>query len=436
MKKTIIVAVLLAAVIGVFIFSYQYRNQLISQQTSVTAAAQTTEKTETTQSAGEESEGRTLVAEDKENDYQIYFDGENTDIVHGEYKKTFTSWTYSMNCEDPIIYCKDYDGDGENELALKIVNGKLDVQYDGMDSPYTYAIYLFEPVTTSDGEKTFECRIASADTWKAPFDSAIICEMTQPKICNKFLQFTMDDIDEKIIYNEKTGLTESEYAGYALALSDSSKNYYTLSRWSKGAGIYDIDENGNITLDIQIFANYEEIKDTQYIGNIHCDMGIVDERFSIVPHTIYFKAVERYSVTDPRDAAKVKWNCVISNESQNTNFKSTDIDWIEAEFSLANTSDKSAQYFETYPSKIKCVDSVKFTQSEVVLIAKKGYTFSQTIAESGKFSVTVNSGEKNEYDISYSCSVKTENNTGTLTIKFDKTYDKEDFDKVLIKFGV
>lgn len=436
MKKTIAICVLLAAVIGTFIYSYQYRSEKITQQTSVIAAtsAQTTESE--TANEEEAAQGRHLVAEDKENDYQIYFDGTNTEIVHGEYKRTFTSWSYSLSCEDPVIYCKDYDGDGDNELMLKIVNGRLEEQYDKNSSPYTYALYMFEPITTSSGEKTFSAIVASADTWKEPFAEAINCELTQLKNCNKFLQFTMDDADETIVYNEKTGITTNEHVGYGLAFCDNSKNYYTLDRWTRGAGIYDLDKNGNITLDIQVLVNYQEITDTQYLGNIHCEMTVTDNMFSISPNTIVFNAIDPYEVADPRDLAESKWTCVIDNESAGTNFKSTEIDWIDAAFSLENTDEQNAQYFESMPSKIKCVDSVKFTQGAVVLTAKDGYTFSQTIADSGKFSVLINSGEDNEYDISYSCSVSNKNNSSTLTIKFDKTYDKEDFGNITIKFGV
>lgn len=435
MKKTILIIVLTVAVIGLFVYSYQYRNNKIEQQ-DYSISSSIADSTDTEQTTTEKSEKRVLVAEDKDNDYQIYYDGANVDIVHGEYTRTFTSWSYAMECENPTIYCKDYDGDGEKELLLRVVNGKLETQYDKNASPYTYALYLFKPVTTGTGEKTFTALTASADTWKTPFASAINCELTQLKNCNKFLQFTMDDADTAIEYNEKSGITTNKHVGYAMALCDSSKKYYTLSRWNRGVGIYNFDKNGNITLDIQVLVNYEEITDTQYIGDIHCEMNVSDGKFGITPKTIVFNPIEKYSLTDPRDLAKVKWNCVINNESTNTNFKNTEIDWIEAEFSLTNTSDQNSQYFETMPSKIKCVDTVKFTQGAVTLTAKDGYSFSEPIAESNRFSVIIHNGEKDEYDISYTCSVNNKDGKSTLTIKFDKTYDKEDFDKVLINFGV
>lgn len=436
MKKTITVIVLFAIAVGAFVFSYQYRNQKITQQLSDTAATSVMTSKEDNTATAEGTVDSSLLAEDKENDYQVYFNNNVLTIVHGEYKKEVYNWTdYWISLETPTIYCKDYDGDGEKELLIKRVNGRLEKKYDINASPFTYALYLFKPTITSTGEKTMNLISTNSQTWKAPFESAIKCELTQLKSCDKFLQFTMDDAVEKIVYDEKTGITSNEHVGYTLSLYDNSKNYYTLSRWSKGAGIYNIDDDGDMTLDIQVLANYEEVADTQCIGNIHCKMAIIDGKFNIAPKTIVFYPLDKYKITDPRNSAKKKWTCVISNESTNTNFKNTDIDWIESELSLKNTSDKSSQSFETLPSKIKCVDSVTFTEDSVVLTAKKGYSFSKAVADSGKFSVILNIGDE-EYDVSYSCDVKTDSNTSILTIKLDKTYDKEDFDKVLIKFGV
>ena len=260
--------------------------------------------------------------------------------------------------------------------------------------------------------------------------------MTQLKSCKKFLQFTMNDAEETITYNEKTGITTNKYVGYGLALCSNSKTYYTLDRWNKGAGIYNLDKNGNISLDIQVLVNYKEISDTQYIGNIHCGMEIVDGAFILKPNTIVFNSVDPYKVSDPRDTAKKKWSYTIKNASSGTTFKSTTIDWIEADFDLEGTAKQITQPFDSMASKIKCVDSVKFTEKSVVLTAKDGYSFSNVITGSGNFSVLINSGTDDEYDISYDCAVKNEGNTSTLTINFDKTYDREDLDNVTINFGV
>jgi hypothetical protein len=422
-------------VVGAFIYSYQYRNNKIANQTSVTVTTVTEDETEATND-DDSSEGRILVAEDKENDYQVYFDGTNTDVVHGDYKRTFTTWAYSVKCEYPTIYCKDYDGDGEKELAIRIVNKSIDEEYVTDNANYTYTIYLLKPVTTDAGNKIFTVLIANEETWKTPFTDAINCELTQLKSCNKFLQFVMNDADVSIEYDDKTGITTNKYVGYALAQSSNNKTYYTLKRWTRGAGIYSFADDGTIVLDIQVFVEYNEISDVQYIGNIHCDMAIINEKFNISPNTIEFQAADNCLVSDPRETASSNWKCVINNESTNTNFKSTDIDWIEAELSLKNTADKNSQYFDSMPSKIKCVDSIEFSQDKVVLTAKSGYSFSKNIESSGKYSVIINSGTDNEMDISYSCSVNTTDGSSILTITFDKTYNKDDFDNVEIKFGI
>ena len=439
MKKSIIlIAVLLIAAIGAFIFSYQYRNQQISEQTSVSSKFSTTEAKRSSQADSNTKES-VLLAEDKENDYKIYYDSEAEilTIIHGEYLKEFKTWGYAIRCETPTIFCKDYDDDGEIEMVIKIVGGKQEKR-DAKGKPlYTYVLYMFKPITTSIGEKTFSAIIATEDTWKTPFTNAIRCEMTQLESCKKILQFAMDDIKEEIAYDEKTGLTTNKYGGYATALTDVKNNYYTMKQWSKGFGIYNLDtDTGAMTLDIQLIVGYKETSKTQYVGDIHCDVDIKDNKFYIVPKTIVFVPKSNYIVNDPRDTAKSNWSCVITNESKNANFTGNNIDWIETEFSLSNTSSESSQYFENLPSKIKGVDTVKFTQSSVVLTAKSGYTFSQNILDAGVFSVLINHGEENEVNVAYTCSVENVNGTDTLTINFDKTYDKEDFDKVFIKFGV
>lgn len=435
MKKAIIAIAVLIVMIGAFVFSYQYRNQKISQQTSdITTALPTNKSDETSSDFASEPDKTGLIAEDKENDYQIYFNGELVTIVHGEYKRVFTSWAFAVKTEIPTIFCKDYDGDGENELLIRIING-VNESESGVRE-YTYAIYLFKPITTNDGEKTFASYIAAKDTWKEPFDNLIKCELIQLKNCKKFLQFTMDDVKENIIYDEQTGITSNKHAAYAEALCDNKKQYYTFDRWSRGLGIFNIDDKGDITLDIQVFVYYEETKVEHHIGNIHCKIDFTDKKFGIVPNTIVFNPLDETKVTDPRDTASSNWKCVINNASANTNFKNTEIDWIETEFSLKNTSDENKQYFESLPSKIKCVDRIEFSQDSIILTAKKGYTFSQRMADKGAYSIILNSGEKDEMDISYTCSVVTEADSSTLKITFDKSYDKEDFDKVLIKFGV
>lgn len=429
MKKIIAVILIIIVMTGAFVLSYQYRNQKILQQ-----GVNMSDDFDGRLPSKKSSANSRLLVEDKENDYQLYFNGEAVTVLHGEYKIDILTWTSAVNTQTPTIYCKDYDGDGQKELLVRIVSG-VTTTVSGVDE-YSYTLNLIKPITTTTGEKSFSIISATSDTWKNIFENSIKCELTQLKSCKKFLQFVMDDAKEKVVYDSQTGITTNPHVTYALAQADNKQQYYTLNRWNKGLGVYKVDDNGDITLDIQVIVKYDEFSGEHYVGNIHCGMALYNDKFNIIPNTIVFVPNDNYVSTDPRDTAKNNWKCRITNEGVNNNFKNTDIDWIEAQFSLSALADENVQNFESLMSKIKCIDRVEFTQQSVVLTAKKNYTFSQRIADKGTYSVIINKGESGEYNIAYTCEIKNDGGLSVLTINFDKTYDKEDFDKILIKFGV
>ncbi len=430
MKKTIIATVaILIAVVGIFAFSIQYRNKKETEDIRSVSTGQHTARTEKTTVAIEDNAGN-LIAENKEGDYQLYSDGDKVVLVHGDYRHEFTSWNWSVMQETPKMFYKDYDGDGAKELLIRIVNGVTE-----NNKVYTYALYLFKPAVTDNGAKDFKIITASTDTWKTPFEQAIKCEIIQLN-CKKYIQFTMDDIYEKIVYDEKTGITQSEYAGYAKAMTSIKKEYYTLDRWSKGAGIYRVDDDGNISLDIQVLVNYKEVKDTQYIGDIHCNLEMKNGVFDIVPNTIVFLAAEQYAILDPRDTAREAWSVSITNSSKNTNFQSSEIDWIETEFDLSGNHTEISESFEKRKSKIKYVDKVEFTEGTLTLTAKDGFEFQQRMADKGSYSLIIKDDKNKEIDICYTCEIKKVSGKSILVYTFDKTYDKEDLNNAVIKFGV
>lgn len=430
MKKTIIATVaVFLAVVGIFAFSIQYRNKKEAESISLVSTEQHTAKAEKTTAAIEENE-RNLIAENKEGDYQLYSDGDKVVLIHGDYRHEFTTWNWSVIQETPKLFFKDYDGDGTKELLIKVVNGITE-----NNNVYTYALYLLKPTVTDDGTKDFKITTASTDTWKTPFEQGIKCEIIQLN-CKKYIQFTMDDIYEKIVYDEKTGITQSKYAGYAKALTSIKKEYYTLDRWSKGAGIYHVDDDGNISLDIQVLVNYKEVKDTQYIGDIHCSLEMKKGVFDIVPNTIVFVAAEQYEILDPRDIAEDAWSVSISNSSKNPTSLSPEIDWIETQFDLSGNNTEISESFEGRKSEIKCVDKVEFTEGTLTLTAKDGFEFQKRMADKGAYSLTIKDDQNKDRDICYTCETKKVSGKSVLIYTFDKTYDKEDLDKAVIKFGV
>lgn len=431
MKKTVIAIIALAlALVAVFAFSVKYRNNKNAQENDYSSTVYTGRHTEST-SAVQEDE-MTLVAENKEGDYQLYYTGDGSLLVHGDMRQELKTWTWCVTHEAPTMYYFDFDKDGSKELIIRLISSVEKLENN--EYLNTYVLYMFKVVKADNGTEQFKICIANADTWKPPFENAIKCEITQLS-CKKYLQFTMDDIDKNISYDSNTGITQSKHAGYALAMTDLKKQYYTLDRWNKGVGIYNIDDKGNITLDIQVIANYKEATTTHYIGNIHCNIGITNNKFAIVPKTIYFIPDEKYIILDPRNTAAQSWSYTIKNTGSSKGSQGNDIDWLEAELKLDMTKDSVKESFDERSSKIKCVDSITLTESSLTLVAKEGCTFVERIAQNGAYSVTFNNGER-DFDISYTCQVKTINNRSALVIDFDKTYNKKDIENILIKFGV
>lgn len=433
MKRLIAIVMVIAVSVAAFAVSIQYKKAKVKNDTDIAVSkiSTTAYNVSTTEAKGYSNDKPVAETEDKE--YQIYFDGKVVTIVHGDLRHEMINWDAAFKLEIPQAISRDCDGDGNKELLLNVIDGIYQDE-DGSDF-YTYAIFMFKP-TVNNGKAEFSIIAATSETWKTPFDNKIRYDVVQLPGCKKILQFTMENMSAQINYDEKTGIAQNEHVGYVKALENTKKEYYTMSGCSKGLGVYKLDSKGNITLDIQMLVSYEGLDKEQNIGNVHCDIGYIDGALSIVPKTMKFVPNKDFKVNDPRDTAENNWSVTISNVGSKPNFKSTDIDWVENDFDLTKLSEKQSVNFDSMPSKIKCVDTVKFTQSGVTLTAREGYNFSTHIREGGKFSAIINRGEKDELDIAYTCTIKTVENRSTLIITFDKTYDKNDLKNVIIKYGV
>lgn len=426
MKKIIAIVVAVALAVGTFIFSVSYRNKKNEEYHQSLLAVSSQED----ESQGGSKNEPVLVSDDGE--YELYVDGEIVKVIKGDYEIEMNNWVDSFNTELPKIVSEDIDNDDENELLLKVYAAKH-ANDDGTKTSI-YAIFLLDPVINANGEKTFEIATANTNTWVAPFAETVRAEVTQLKSCKKILQFAMESIENQIVYDEN-GLGTGDYVGYAAALSDNKKEYYTYKNWSLGQGVYDLDDDGNITLQIQVLVEYEEIEEKQIIGFINCKIQLEDGVFSIVPKEIYFEAMDDYRVSDPREATDKKWSVTLKNTASRPDFQNNSIDWIDCKFDVSSMSSSQSQSFSNITSKIKCVDTVKFTQSSITMTAKDGYLFYGNAAENGSFSVILNEGEKNETDIAYTCNIKNEGSESVLVIKLDGNYAKSDLDSVSIKFG-
>lgn len=416
MKKIIPLVLLLAAVIGIFVFSVSYRSRLQTQQNI--AAEDTTYHTETDNTITEAD----IIAENEEAGCKLYFKNNTATLEYSGAKLEFNNWARAIAVKVPELYYNDFDDDGTKELIVRIVDSYSDVTGE---NEYSYTLYLITP-EDKDGETVLTYKTAQASTWKNVFNNLVKFEVTQLKECKKFLQFAMNDSDKDINYDEKTGITDNKYVSYAQADCSDKKEFYTISKYSRGLGIYNIHEDGTITLDVQVIINYEEAAGDYHIGNIHCDMMIQDGVFMVKPKTISFAVLDKYKITDPRDIADGSWSYEYSNLSTAPSDNAV-IKNISCSFTLLNGGTRGSGYLGNMADDVKYIDSIEFSESEVVLKAKSGCSFDSEQLENGKFSVKIN----NNQDISYTAKI----NDDELIINFDKTYDKADLSTAEISYG-
>ena len=415
MKKILPLIAILIAVIIAFAFSVSYKNKKAQENNAnyITTEAKSTEP-----------KTNELIAENKESGYKLFFDGETATLVSADnLELAFSSWKKSIAIAVPELYYNDFDGDGNKELIIRTVDSSTKVTGKTV---YSYELYLITRQTV-DGVKKLQYSIARESTWKDVFNNAIKFEVTQLKT-KKILQFAMNDINEQITYDEETGLTDNKHVSYALALSDTKKHYYTILKYNRGLGVYNILEDGTITLDIQVIVNYNESKENHHIGNIHTEMMINEGKFQVKPKTISFETLDEYKVTDPRESAKENWSYTINNTSPAAQSNSKVIKSVDASFTVNTSSIHSQQALAGETSDIKNAEHIIFSQNGISIIAKDGFSFDKTQLDEGRFSVLVNDGKD---DISYSAAIR----DNTLFIYFDKTYDRDKLGRVQIIFG-
>lgn len=415
MKKILPLIAVLIAVIIAFAFSVKYKNQKVVENNAENAV---------TQEKNTEALENKLIAENKESGYKLFFDGKTATLMSSDnLKLEFSSWKKAISIAVPELYYNDFDGDGKKELIIKVIDSSNRVTGK---TTYSYELYLITQQTV-DGVKKLDYSVARESTWKNVFNSAIKFEVTQLKT-TKFLQFAMNDADEKITYDEETGLTDNKYVSYALALSDTKKHYYTILKYNRGLGVYNILEDGTITLDIQIIVNYNESGENHHIGNIHTEMIISDGKFQVKPKTISFETLDEYKVNDPRETAKENWSYTINNTSPASSSNSKLIKSVDASFTVSTSTIHSQQGLAGEASDIKNASYIIFSQNAVSITAKDGFSFDKTQLDEGRFSVLLNNGKE---DISYSAAIR----DNTLFIYFDKTYDRDKLGRVQIIFG-
>lgn len=415
MKKIIPLVVLLIAAIGVFVYSVNYRNNRQAQQNINSES--TTENIDTDNTITEAD----IIAENTEAGCRLYYKNNIVTLVYSGATLDFNNCAKAVESETPELYYNDFDNDGDKELIIKFVDDLSDIT--GKEEK-SYILYLITP-EEKDGETVLSYTAASKNTWKNVFDNLVKFEITQLTDCKKYLQFAMNDSSKDIKYDEKTGITDNKHVSYARADCSDKKKFYTVSNYRRGLGIYDIQDDGSITLDVQVIINYEEAVGNYHIGNIHCNMMIEKGEFMVKPKTISFSVLDSYKINDPRDRAEDSWSYTVNN-TDTVSAGNALIKNINADFSVSPRGNAENRNFSRADDDMKYIESVEINESGVVLKAKSGAHFDAEQTDNGRFEI-INGNE----DISYTAEIREDE----LVIRFDKTYEKDALSNIKIGYG-
>ena len=417
MKKAIPLLIAIVILGSIFGFSVNYQKQRVKNTLETTSAAPETTK------ADKELTSDDIILQTDDGLYKLYYKNNTATITYKDARLDFYSMNKSIELETPVFHYHDYDKDGKKDLIIRIIDSYDATSRDGVN---TYSLVYIRPIEQEDGSVTLSTFTANTKLWKRIFNSSVKEQLSQLKNTNKYIQYVMTNPTAAIEYDENTGISTNSYVYFAKTDCDENKNYYTVSNYYKGLGVYNIDENGKISLDIQFFVNYKETGTSVQIGNLHCSLSIDVDHFYIVQGSISLEPFEDYEIADPRNTAKEDWTYPITNLSSSNNDDKV-INSFSAELEISENLTGDSYHFHLMEGELVNVESIDFTQGDVTLTPKSGCSFDEDQLNSGHFSIK----NQNGIDISDGASII----DGKLIIRFDKTYDKIDMQKVTVSFG-
>lgn len=376
--------------------------------------------------ATEKNSNRVLLASLEKEKFYLYKGDRGIVLVHGDKEFQFYNWNSAMiDEESPNLYYADFDGDDTKELIIRAVDGVND-----STKSYIYCLYILDPVIDDKGNESYDVTLADKEDWATIFSDQIKLEVSQLKKCNKFVQFAMDLRSKSIKYDRETGLAQSGHTGYARALSSGGK-YLEVDQMTKENGIYTIDKDNKINVDVDIDVSYKGTGVTQRIGTIHFQLTLNNSKLYVTNRSMYFTANKDYKICDPNIAASSAWSYTENNSNKSAVTGNGVVDWLKCETSFDPSVSTQTVTYANNNTDIDHIASVTITESYVQLVAKQNCTFDANAIKNGDYSVIINAGTDNEYDIAYN----TEVNGNILKINFDKTYSNDEIDELIINFG-
>lgn len=362
-----------------------------------------------------------LCALEKEG-FTLYRHEGNVILEHNGKQFTFNNWSSAIDEETPQMYYFNADDDEEKEVIVRAVTGT-----EQETGNFVYDIYVLDP---APNEENYDVRLLSQETWRTIVDRQIVQEITQLKTCKKIVQIAMTTAGNAIAYDKATGIaTECGYQNYFRALQDENGNYLTVNHYSKGKGLYFI-KNNKICIQVDVQIAYNEITSVQYAGTINFEITLKDNNVKITEKSLQFLPDKTYRVADPRVTAQTAWRYTEQNSNAGT---TGNIQWLK--YALHMESDAVTQTFPfvSDTGDIQKIASIQITQDAAVLTAAEGASFVAKPAETGEFSVIINSGTDTETDIAYTAALDASGSV--LTIHFDKAYAREEMKSLQISYG-
>lgn len=375
--------------------------------------------------ATEKNSNRVLLATLEKEDFSLYKSNRLIILTHGDREYEFNNWSSMIAEETPQLYYHDFDGDDDKELIIRAVE-----DYNEAAGNYIYCLYILDPVVDDSGNEDFRVIFAGKEDWSNIFNEQIKLEVSQLKNCKKFVQFAMDVRSKTIKYNKETGIALNDHKGYAKALSDGAK-YLTVDQMSRTNGIYTIDKKNKINVDVDINVTYKENGLTQKIGVLHFQLTLKDSKLLVTNKSMYFTANEQFKISDPTVTAEMPWSYTENNSNKSAVSGSGVVDWLKCKTQFDPSIATQTVSYDGNTTDVDHIASITITESYVQIIAKQGCTFDASVLEKGEYSVIINEGTENEYDIAYN----TESAGNILKINFDKTYSADEIKELSVNFG-
>lgn len=402
-------------------YYYTTGNSIVGQEGSSVSLT-----TVTKQPVTEKNSNRVLLASLEKEQFYLYKGTRGVTLVHGDKEFDYSNWNTTMISEEPpTLYYANFDDDEEKELIVRAVDN-----VDQATNKFTYCLYILDPVVDETGNENYVVILANKEDWSAILSEQIKIEVSQLKNCPKYIQFAMDKRSKSIKYDSATGIAKNKHTGYARALANGNE-YLTLDQMTKSNGIYSIDKDNKINVDVDIDISYKENNVSQKIGTVHFQLTLKDSKLYVTGKSMSFSANKEYKISDPNVQAAYPWSYTENNSNKNPVTGNGVVDWLKCETSLDPSVSTQTVTYTSNATDVDHIASVTITESYVMLVAKDNCTFDENALKKGEYSVIINQGTQNQYDIAYN----TELNGNVLKINFDKTYSPEEINELIVNYG-